>query len=93
LTEIASTEIRTTAVGIQSAVGCGMTIISSYLFEKLLEVINPVTANFVKINNWGIPFLILGIGSLLAPISIIILKKLPQSRLMLDFFREHREYN
>ena len=85
LTEMVSTKIKTAALGVQSAAGYGMSIISLYLFGNLLEIMNPVSTNLLKTNNWGIPFLILGAGSLLAPISIIILKKLPQSKLMIEF--------
>jgi len=91
LTEMVLTKIKTTALGIQSAAGYGMTIISLYLFGKLLEIMNPVSTNLFKINSWGIPFLVLGAGSLLAPISIIVLKKLPQSKLMIEFSKQPKK--
>lgn len=91
LTEMVSIKIKTTALGVQSAVGYGMTIISLYLFGKLLEITNPISTSLLKINNWGIPFLVLGAGSLLAPIAIIILKKLPQSKLMIEFSEQPKK--
>ncbi|MGM0603565.1 MAG: MFS transporter [Bacillota bacterium] len=82
LTEMTSIKIRATALGIQSAAGYFMTIISPFVFGKLLHFFNSGITDPTRITNWGFPFLILGIGALLAPFSIFVLRKLPQAKLL-----------
>lgn len=82
LTEMTDESIRGTALGVQSAVGYGMTILSPFAFGSILEVLNKGTRDPTQAVNWGIPFMMLGIGALLAPISGILLKRNPQSKLM-----------
>ena len=82
LTEMTDESIRGTALGVQSAVGYGMTILSPFVFGSILEILNQGTADPTQAVNWGIPFMMLGIGALLAPISGILLKRTPQAKLM-----------
>lgn len=82
LTEMVTKKIITTVLGIQSAAGYFMTIMSPYIFGKLLEMFNSGVNDPTKITKWGVPFLILGLGALLAPLSMFILNKLPQSKLL-----------
>lgn len=81
LTEMVSYKIRSTALGFQSALGYIMTVISPIVFGMVLEyqngIINPIYAD-----KWGLAFLLLGVGALLAPLTALILRKLPQARLM-----------
>ncbi|MFZ7104466.1 MAG: MFS transporter [Peptococcaceae bacterium] len=81
LTDMVSPQIRSTALGFQSALGYIMTIISPFLFGKVLEIqngnINPVDAT-----KWGLPFFILGLGAVIAPLAAFVLRKIPQARLM-----------
>jgi len=82
LTEMTDESIRGTALGVQSAVGYGMTILSPFAFGSILEILNQGTTDPTQAVNWGIPFMMLGIGALLAPISGILLKRTPQGKLM-----------
>ena len=63
-----------TALGVQSALGFGVTIISPYVFSVVLEKTNVGIQDATQATNWGLPFAILGLGALLAPISIILLR-------------------
>lgn len=81
LTEMVSSKIRSTALGLQSAIGYVMTIISPIIFGQVLEFqngkINPVYAD-----KWGVAFCLLGLGALVAPVAALILRRLPQAKLM-----------
>jgi MFS family permease len=81
LTEMVSFKIRSTALGIQSAIGYSMTVLSPIIFGMILEyqngIINPIYAD-----KWGVAFLLLGIGALVAPLTAIVLRRVPQARLM-----------
>jgi len=82
MTEIVTREIRATALGVQSACGYFMTILSPFIFGKVLDKMNLGIKDATLATHWGIPFLILGAGALLAPVSIFILRRLPQAKLM-----------
>lgn len=82
LTEMVSLEIRSTALGIQSAVGYCMTIIAPFVFGSLLGRLNPSIDHPTQATRWGLPFLMLGAGALLAPLSMFFLRKVTQARLM-----------
>ena len=73
--------IRTTSIAVQSAIGYTMTIASPICFGKILEfqngAINPIYAE-----KWGLPFLLLGLGALFSPLFAVILRRLPQAKLM-----------
>ncbi len=81
LTDMVLPQIRATSLGIQSAVGYSMTIISPWAFGKMLDILNG-GANPSVATNWGLPFLMLGIGGVLAPVGALILRRLPQAQLM-----------
>lgn len=82
LTEMTDEGIRGTALGVQSAVGYGMTMLSPFVFGSVLEVFNQGAADPTRAVNWGVPFMMLGMGALLAPISGWLLKRSPQAKLM-----------
>lgn len=82
MTEMVTREIRATALGAQSAFGYFMTILSPFIFGRVLDKINQGVKDATLATNWGLPFLILGAGALLAPVSIFILRRLPQAKLM-----------
>ena len=76
LTAIVPENIRATALGIQSALGYGVTIFSTYIFGKILESVNVGISDTAFATDWNIPFTVLGLGALIVPItSIILLKK------------------
>ena len=81
LTEMVSYKIRSTALGFQSAIGYIMTIISPIVFGLVLEYQNGKT-NPIYAENWGGAFLLLGVGALVAPLAALVLRRLPQARLM-----------
>lgn len=74
MTVMVSPKKRGTALGIQSALGFGVTIISPYIFGVVLERTNVGIQNATQATHWGLPFLILGVGALMAPISIVLLR-------------------
>lgn len=74
MTIMVAPQKRGTALGIQSAFGFGVTIISPYIFGLVLEKTNAGIQDATQATNWGLPFVILGLGALLAPISMFLLK-------------------
>ncbi len=84
LTEMTDVSIRATALGVQSAFGYFMTILSPTIFGKLLEVINPGLTDPTMAVHWGLPFAMLGAGALLVPIAMMLLNRLPQAVLMAE---------
>lgn len=82
LTEMVRDEIRSAALGIQSAAGYSMTILAPFVFGRMLEALNTHSIDPTQATNWGLPFLILGAGALASPVSAIILGRLPEARLM-----------
>lgn len=74
MTVMVSPKKRGTALGVQSALGFGVTIISPYVFGLVLERTNLGIQDATQATHWGLPFAILGLGALMAPISIILLK-------------------
>jgi len=81
LTDMISENIRGIMLGIQSAVGFSMTIISPFVFGKVLDMLNPGLST-AEATNWGPCFLMLGAGALVAPIMALVLRRHPQARLM-----------
>lgn len=65
---------RGTALGIQSALGFGVTIISPYVFGVVLEKTNIGIQEATQATDWGLPFVILGLGALMVPISMILMR-------------------
>lgn len=65
---------RGTALGIQSALGFGVTIVSPYVFGVVLERTNFGIQDATQATSWGLPFVILGIGALMVPVSMILLR-------------------
>ncbi|NCB42309.1 MAG: MFS transporter [Clostridia bacterium] len=74
MTIMVSPKKRGTALGIQSALGFGVTIISPYIFGVVLESTNLGLQDATQATHWGLPFVILGLGALMAPISMLLLK-------------------
>jgi hypothetical protein len=61
-----------------------MTILSPFIFGKVLDMLNSGIKDATLATHWGIPFLILGAGALIAPISAYILRHLSQAKLMIN---------
>ena len=76
LTDMVSGEKAATALGIQSAIGYSMTIISPYLFGKILGLTNNGITEPIYAQQWGLPFLMLGAGAIVAPLCISLLTRL-----------------
>lgn len=74
LTEMTPAHLRATLLGVQSALGFGMTIISPTVFGQILDYYNNGVAPTEAVNWWP-SFFILGIGALLSPIATLILAK------------------
>ncbi|MFN2363314.1 MAG: MFS transporter [Halarsenatibacteraceae bacterium] len=84
LTEMVHPDIRATSLGIQNALGFMVTAISPTVFGYILEIYNQGIDNITFASNWGLSFLVLGLGAILAPLAAFILRKMPQSDLMTD---------
>jgi len=82
LTEMCASRIRTTMLGIQSAVGFSMTIIAPIVFGKVLQAYNTGIANPTEAVHWGPAFIVLGVGALVAPLMAMFLRRHPQAELM-----------
>jgi len=82
LTEMTIPSIRSTALGIQSAIGYLPTVIAPVVFGKLLVISNPGIKDMSYATKWGMSFLILGAGALFAPLCMFWLMKIPQARLI-----------
>lgn len=82
LTEMTDASIRSTALGIQSAAGYFMTILSPAAFGAVLEKMNPGLTDLTLASRWGFSFALLGVGALLAPMAAIRLHRTAQASLM-----------
>jgi len=82
LTELVHADRRSLALGIQSAAGFSLTIISPMVFGNILEATNGAGVDPTSATRWGIPFLVLGLGAILAPIAALVLRRLPEARLL-----------
>lgn len=82
LTELVSADRRSLALGLQSAAGFSLTIIAPMAFGNLLEVANGAGVDPVMATHWEFPFLALGLGALLAPLAALVLKRLPEAKLL-----------
>ena len=74
MTVMVSPQVRGTALGIQSALGFSVTIISPYVFGQVLDRLNPGLSDATQATQWGLPFAVLGFGALLVPVSIAALR-------------------
>ncbi len=81
LTEMVIDDIRATSLGVQSAIGYSMTVIAPWAFGRVLDFLNDGVSP-VQASNWGLPFITLGVGALLAPAAALFLRRLPQAVLM-----------
>ncbi|HZK44329.1 MAG TPA: MFS transporter [Syntrophomonadaceae bacterium] len=81
LTEMTEDRVRTTILSIQSAVGYSMTILAPMAFGWLLQYLNPGVETTMA-TNWGLCFVMLGVGALFAPILAYFTRKVPQAKLM-----------
>lgn len=71
-TELVELDIAGLALGVQSVIGFGVTVISPSIFGFLVD----------STHSWGVAFVSLGIGGLIGPLALMKLKGLPQSRQM-----------
>lgn len=81
LTEMINPRYHGTFLGLQSLIGFGVTILSPFIFGRILEIYNGAVPP-TEATIWGPGFLMLGLGGLLAPLSMIFLRKHKQSVLM-----------
>ena len=81
LTDMVRLNQRGTLLGIQSALGFFVTIVSPVVFGFILQAYNG-GVDPTRAIHWGPAFLVLGLGALAAPVLAFVLRRLPQSRLM-----------
>ncbi len=82
LTELVSADRRTLASGIAVGRRHSLTIVSPLVFGNLLEAANGAGVDPTLATNWRIPFLVLGLGALLAPLAALALRRLPEAKLL-----------
>ncbi len=82
LTELVSTHRRSLALGLQSAAGFSLTVVSPTVFGNVLESVNAKGVDPTAATNWGLPFLVLGLGALVAPVATLALRRLPEAKLL-----------
>jgi len=82
LTELVSAERRSFALGLQSAAGFSLTIVAPVVFGNILEAVNGAGTDPTAATEWRIPFLVLGLGALVAPIATLALRRLPEAKLL-----------
>jgi MFS family permease len=80
LSEMVAPEHLGAALGVQSFLGFGITILSPVLFGLVLDLSNP--GSYGQFRIWGWSFGLLGIGTLAGPIAMYFLRKLPGSAKM-----------
>ncbi len=68
-------------LGLQSAVGFGITIISPAVFGIILEWYNG-KVDPTSVTVWAPAFLVLALGGIFAPINALVLRRFPQAKLM-----------
>ncbi len=79
LTDLVSMRIRGTSLGLQSALGFGVTIISPQIFGAVLDATN---SGNQSVTIWGPAFAILAIGPIIGLILLAALRKHPKAILM-----------
>lgn len=81
LVEMVSPNLHGFSLGLQSALGYGVTIISPAIFGAVLQWYNgPVDPTRASI--WNPSFTVIALGGLVAPLSALLLRRAPQARLM-----------
>ena len=81
LVEMVSPSMWGLCLGLQSAVGFGITIISPAVFGIILEWYNG-RVDPTSVTIWAPAFLVLALGGIFAPINAFVLRRLPQAKLM-----------
>jgi len=82
LSELVEPEYLGSALGVQSFLGFGITIISPALFGLVLDISAPGLEGQSLV--WGWSFVLLGLGALVGPVSMYLLRRLPESVKMGD---------
>jgi len=77
LSELVAPECLGAALGVQSFLGFGITILSPALFGLVLDVTNPGIAGEFQV--WGWSFGLLGLGALIGPVAMYFLRRLSES--------------
>lgn len=77
LSELVEPELLGAALGVQSFLGFGITIISPALFGLVLDISNPGLGGDFQV--WGWSFGLLGLGALIGPIAMYYLSRLDES--------------
>ena len=82
LSELVEPEHLGSALGVQSFLGFGITILSPALFGLVLDISNPSSEAQPPV--WGWSFVLLGMGALVGPMAMYFLRRLPESVRMGD---------
>jgi len=79
LSELVEPRYLGSALGVQSFLGFGITILSPALFGLVLDVSNPGLAADGQFQVWGWSFGLLGLGAMVGPGAMYFLRKCPES--------------
>lgn len=79
LSELVAPEYVGSALGIQSFLGYGVTILSPALFGLVLDLSNSGLASEAPFRVWGWSFALLGVGALVGPVAMYFLRRYPES--------------
>lgn len=80
LSELTPAAIRGRALALQNGLGFSMTVFSPYVFGRVLELGGMMEQG--ESVAWGLPFVVLGLGALLAPGAALLLRGHPMSHVM-----------
>ena len=77
LSELVEPRYLGSALGVQSFLGFGITILSPALFGLVLDIASSGFGGRLRV--WGWSFVLLGVGAMVGPIAMYFLRKLPES--------------
>ena len=80
LSELVEPRYLGSALGVQSFLGFGITILSPALFGLVLDIASSGFGGRLRV--WGWSFVLLGVGAMVGPIAMYFLRKLPDSAKM-----------
>lgn len=79
LSEMVDPRYLGSALGVQSFLGFGITILSPALFGLVLDISNPGLTSNAGFRVWGWAFALLGVGALVGPMAMYFLRRSPES--------------
>lgn len=84
LTELVAYRYLGAALGLQTLFGFLAASVSPTFFGYVLDITNPVASvrNVATVSIWGWAFMALGVGAIMGPLAMILLRRSPESQKM-----------